>query len=123
MADSDPQPTRREPLAFEAVDGDTGRLVPVQLSYDKLRSLKTAGAGRLYEARDVVREALRAPVAIFEGLTRDADEDRRGVGWRCYVARPGIAYDADGRPTKPLPHTVFLVFVNHENVAYNWRWE
>jgi len=29
----------------------------------------------------------------------------------------------DGSETHPEPNQVFLVFVNDEGVAYNWRWE
>ena len=30
---------------------------------------------------------------------------------------------SDGTETNPYPNQVYLVFVNDEGVAYNWRWE
>ncbi len=66
---------------------------------------------------------LQRPTAIFQGLRRDEDEDRTGAGWRCYSGRPDKAFAADGTERRPYPGQVFLVFVNDEGVAYNWRWE
>jgi hypothetical protein len=66
---------------------------------------------------------LQAPVAVFEGLRRDEDEDRAGYGWRCYCRVPDRAYRSDGTQRPPYPGQVYLVFVNDEGVAYNWRWE
>lgn len=36
---------------------------------------------------------------------------------------PPHSYRADGTQAPPYPGQVFLVFVNDEKVAYNWRWE
>ena len=66
---------------------------------------------------------LEKPTAIFEGLRRDEDEDRWGYGWRCYCGQPEHAYRSDGSLAPPYPGQVYLVFVNDEQVAYNWRWE
>jgi hypothetical protein len=62
---------------------------------------------------------LQKPTAIFQGLTRDEDEDRRGYGWRCYCAIPENSYQSDGTAGFPYPGQVYLVFVNDEGVAYN----
>ena len=67
---------------------------------------------------------LRTPTAIFEGLRTDDDEDQHGTaGWRCYCGVPEFAYHTDGTSRSPYPHQVYLVFVNEDGVAYNWRWE
>ena len=66
---------------------------------------------------------LQHPAAVFEGLRWDEDEDRKGVGWRCYCGIPGHAYLRDGTAIQPYAGQVYLVFVNDERVAYNWRWE
>jgi hypothetical protein len=71
----------------------------------------------------MVPAILQRPTAIFEGLRRDEDEDRWGYGWRCYCGRPDRAYRADGSAIQPYADQVYLVFVNDERVAYNWRWE
>ena len=64
---------------------------------------------------------LQKPTAIFEGLRRD--EDRRGFGWRCYCGQPEQSYRSDGSSAPHYHGQVYLVFVNDERVAYNWRWE
>jgi hypothetical protein len=66
---------------------------------------------------------LQQPTAIFEGIRQDEDEDRQGYGWRCYCGIPESAYHSDGSVRAPYPNQVYLVFVNDESVAYNWRWE
>lgn len=80
------------------------------------------GAGKVKEAGYVVPEVLLKPTAIFEGLTQDSDESRRGAGWRCYVGRPGQCFEDDGRSMPAPRNRVFLVFVNDQRVAYNWYW-
>src|SRR5690606_36045953 len=71
----------------------------------------------------IVPFILLNPTAVFEGLRQDEDEDRSGVGWRCYCGIPENAYRRDGSSRPSYPGQVYLVFVNDEQVAYNWRWE
>ena len=71
----------------------------------------------------IVPMILQQPTAIFEGLRQDEDEDSRGMGWRCYCGIPEHAYHSNGTQRNPYPGQVYLVFVNDERVAYNWRWE
>lgn len=47
---------------------------------------------------------------------------RRGTGWLCYVGRPALCFEDDGRSVPPHQGRVFLVFVTDEWVAYNWYW-
>lgn len=75
------------------------------------------------ECAIIVPMILQHPTAIFEGLREDEDEDPRGVGWRCYCGIPAISYHSDGTERSPYPGQIYLVFVNDEEVAYNWRWE
>jgi hypothetical protein len=56
-------------------------------------------------------------------VSRWHDEDRGGYGWRCYCGVPEQSFRSDGSPGRPYPGQVYLVFVNDEGVAYNWRWE
>jgi len=79
--------------------------------------------GHAKECAYIVPHILRHPTAVFEGLRRDEDEDRLGYGWRCYCGRPVQSYRADGTEQNPYPGQVYLVFVNDERIAYNWRWE
>ena len=39
------------------------------------------------------------------------------------AASPKMRYHKDGTKRTPYPGQVYLVFVNDEGVAYNWRWE
>jgi hypothetical protein len=66
---------------------------------------------------------LQHPSTVFQGLRRDVDEDPGGTGWRCYCGKPTKKFQKDGSEANPDPNQVFLVFVNDESVAYNWRWE
>ena len=117
------EPTRRENLLVEAVDGDTGETCTVQISYDRLRALSRRGKGFILEAAETLPEVLLRPTAIFEGLCSNNDEDARGFGWRCYCGIPSARYRADGQQMPVPENRVFLAFVNTEHVVYNWRWE
>ena len=81
------------------------------------------GMGHAKECAYTVPMILLRPTAIFQGLREDEDEDVRGTGWRCYCGVPEKAYRPDGTERPPYPEQVFLVFVNEDRVAYNWRWE
>lgn len=75
------------------------------------------------ECGHIVPAILKCPTAIFEGLRRDEDEDRQGCGWRCYCGIPEHAYHMDGTMRTPYRDQIYLIFINDEHVAYNWRWE
>lgn len=81
------------------------------------------GLGHASECGRIMPAILINPTAIFEGLRRDDDEDKYGYGWRCYCGVPANSYRRDGTQAPPYPGQVYLVFVNDENVIYNWRWE
>src|SRR4051812_7617582 len=115
--------TRREFILLDAVDPTNGKPCKVQISHDRMIVVTRRSLGQVSEAGYILPTILQAPTAIFEGLRLDEDEDRRGVGWRCYCGVPTAAYRPDGTKRAPWPGQVFLVFVNEEHVAYNWRWE
>jgi len=80
--------------------------------------------GQVLECAELVPFCLSEPKAIFEGLRLDEDEKYSdGPGWRCYSSRPQYAYTEDGDRADPYGDEVFLVFVNHDRIVYNWRWE
>ena len=83
MAEKDE--SRRGGLMVAAVDPIDGRLVELQLSYDRLQFMKRLGVRALKETAFLVPEVLQRPTAIFEGLRREVDEDHGvgGSGWRC----------------------------------------
>jgi hypothetical protein len=88
--------------------------------------MQTVGRRSLGHAKECgycVPEVLQNPSAVFQGLRKDEDEDPSGAGWRCYCGIPTHSYDADGMAAPPRRGQVYLVFVNDEQVAYNWRWE
>ncbi len=95
----------------------------VQVSFDRMQAVGKRSVGQAKECGFIVPAILQGPTAIFEGLRRDEDEDRWGEGWRCYCGIPTVAYHFDGTERKPYPGQVYLVFVNTDRVAYNWRWE
>jgi len=119
---SEGRPRRRDGITLEAVDPPGGKC-RVQVAYERMQVVGRRSLGHAQECGHLVPMVLQHPTAVFEGLCRDDDEDRRGVGWRCYCGVPDRAYYADGAMRPPYPGQVYLVFVNDERVAYNWRWE
>ena len=115
--------SRRQYITIEAVDPKDGTRCEVMISYDRMQAVGRRSMGHAKECAYIVPTILQHPTAIFEGLRRDEDEDRAGYGWRCYCGIPEHAYLADGTAIRPYPGQVYLVFVNDEGVAYNWRWE
>jgi hypothetical protein len=53
-----------------------------------------------------------------KGRGRRSTRDRLAV-----LLREAEQEVREGRVANPDPNQVFLVFVNDEGVAYNWRWE
>ncbi len=114
---------RREFLVIHAVNPVDGKTCEVQISYQRLHAVAARTKGQLMEAANIVPHVLQHPTAIFEGLRREEDEDRWGCGWRCYCGLPLCSYRADGSEAEAYKRQVYLVFVNDQGVAYNWRWE
>ena len=117
--------TRRNSLCIRAVDPKTGKnSIAVYLDYKKIQIIGKRSKGQLLEAAEIVPYVLQNFRQVFEGLCWDEDEKgARGVGWRCYCGLPLYAYSADGTQRQPYEGEVYLVFIDDENVAYNWRWE
>jgi len=115
--------TRRGAILLDAINPGDGKFCKVQLSHERMQAVARRSLGQAKECGYILPVILQKPTAIFEGLRLDDDEDRRGVGWRCYCGMPTVAYRTDGSERTPWPDQVFLVFVNQENIAYNWRWE
>jgi hypothetical protein len=118
MADS-----RREYLCIEALNPLNGETESIQISQQRMLSVGRRSVGHAKECGLIVPEILQNPTAVFEGLRRDEDDDQWGCGWRCYCGIPSNSYTSDGREKASYPMQVYLVFVNDEGVAYNWRWE
>ena len=114
--------TRRQYLEVNAVEPISGQTQIVQISYNRLQSMKKRSMGEIKCARFTVPYILQHPTAVFEGLCLEEDEDARGYGWRCYCGIPENDYSIDGKELETRSNRVFVVFVNTENVAYNWRW-
>jgi hypothetical protein len=116
--------SRRDFITLQAIDPRDGSLAcEVLISYDRMQAVGKRSMGHAKECAFIVPMILQRPTAVFEGLRWDEDEDRSGYGWRCYCGVPDRAYHVDGRQRPPYPGQVYLVFVNDEGVAYNWRWE
>lgn len=109
---TDAEGSRRKYLKLEAIDPITGKMGHVQVSFDRMQAVGRRSMGQAKECGIIVPQVLQSPNAIFEG-----------VGWRCYCGIPERAYHSDGSERSAYPGQVFLVFVNDEGVAYNWRWE
>jgi len=116
--------SRRQYLTLIALEPRDGTLsAEVLVSYDPTQAVARRSLGHARECGLIVPAVLQKPAAIFEGLRSDEDEDPRGYGWRCYCGLPEKSYRADGAAAPPYRGQVYLVFIDDEGVAYNWRWE
>jgi len=122
-----PPPTgdsRRQYITLQAIEPKDGTLsCEIQISFDRMQAVGRRSMGHAKECGIILPMILQKPTAIFEGLRSDEDEDRWGYGWRCYCGIPEQSFRPDGSSARPYPGQVYLVFVNDEKVAYNWRWE
>ena len=117
-------PSRRDYITLLAIEPKDGTLTgEVQISFERMQVVGRRSLGHAKECGLILPMILRTPTAIFEGLRRDEDEDRKGFGWWCYCGLPEHSYRPDGSSAPPYRGQVYLVFVNEERVAYNWRWE
>jgi hypothetical protein len=114
--------SRRDPFSFDALD-PSGVTYKVLIREKRLLALAKLGPAALLEARHLLPQALQAPTVIFQGLRWEGDEDKDRPGWRCYVSKLKFMYDKRGDVVASDPTEVFLVFVNDQMIAYNWRWE
>jgi hypothetical protein len=115
---------RRQHITLLAIEPRDGTLsCEIQISFERIQAVDRRSLGHAKECGIIVPMILQKPTAIFEGLRRDEDEDRWGYGWRCYCGVPEHSYRADGTSAPPYHGQVYLVFLNDERVAYNWRWE
>jgi len=116
---------RRQFIILDAFDPMTGGRSKVQISHDRMQAVAKRGLVQASECAYIVPEILKNPKAVFEGIRWDEDEDRfeGSAAWRCYCGMPAHSYRPDGTPAPPYLDEVYLVFINHESVAYNWRWE
>jgi hypothetical protein len=105
-----------------AIDPLSGGQTEVLISHRRMHAVARRSLGHAKECGILVPYALQHPTAIFEGLRRDDDEDRRSPGWYCYCTKPRRSFNENGEEQPAYPNQVFLVFVNREKVAYNWRW-
>jgi len=116
--------SRRQYIILNAAEpSDSSRTCEVQISFERIQTVARRSMGHAKECGVILPYILQNPTAVFEGLRWDEDEDLRGYGWRCYCGVPKVAFHTDGAKHKPYPDQVYLVFVNDEGVAYNWRWE
>ena len=110
-------------LNIKGHDPVTGKEIDVYISYERLQAIAKRSRGQIRETAELVPLTLQCRGPVFEGLCVDGDEDRRGVGWRCYCSSPDYGYTQEGDRCPPRAGQVYLVFVNEDRVAYNWRWE
>lgn len=115
--------SRRGCLTIKAYDPETKGEIEVYLSHERLLAVGKRSKGQVLEAAELVPQVLQCGGPVFEGFRTEEDEDKRGVGWRCYCGIPDRSYSSDGERRAPRRGQVYLVFVNEDRVVYNWRWE
>ncbi len=115
---SSTSPTPRDCSEVPAVDAD-GSACVLLLRSRKIEETARRGSGPAHELGYTVPWAVKNPTAMFRGVREEGEPK-----WRCYVSRPGRAYDyRTGECRSAWAGEVFLVFVNDDRIIYNWRWE
>jgi hypothetical protein len=116
---------RRMHILLDAFEPSTNGVCKVQISYRRMQAVAKRGIVQASECAFIVPAILLHPEAVFEGIRRDEDEDKHegGAGWQCYCGIPASSYRTDGSAAPPYADEVYLVFINSERIAYNWRWE
>src|SRR4051812_39976547 len=93
---------RRRYITLMAIEPRDGTLsCEVQISFERMQSVGRRSIGHAKECGYIMPAILRKPSAVFEGLRRDEDEDRRGYGWRCYCGVPEQSFRVDGTSAPP----------------------
>jgi hypothetical protein len=112
-------------IEFPALDPATGEYgTPVRVTPRRQEMCTRRSKGAVAELAYLVSEALKSPNHIYEGIRWNEDDDSQDSdGWRCYCLKPEFAFNNDGERRPAYEGEVFLVFVNTDRVAYNWRWE
>src|SRR5690606_16567127 len=73
--------TRRQYLTLMAIEPGDGTLTcEILVSFDRMQAVAKRSMGHTKECGLILPQILQTPSAIFEGLRRDEDEDRSGVG-------------------------------------------
>ncbi len=101
-----------------AIDPRDGTTWDIRVSEAKIESIAKRSWGQVKELAYLVPEVLSGPTAVFQGVREVGEKD-----WLCYCGVPGYAYAKDGRRIAARIGEVYLVFVNADRVAYNFRWE
>jgi len=118
--------TRRSDLQRLAVNPVTGKTdLAVTLSMDRVKFLAKRGNKADLWRVTLIDNVLLYPKAIFSGIRFEEDEKHscHSPGWLCYCGYPPIDFRLPGQETAPPVRKVFLVFVNEDQIAYNWGWE
>lgn len=103
----------------QAIDPFTGKKWDIRISHERRDIVVKRGAGHARELAYCVTETLESPKRIYQGIR---EEDERE--WLCYCGKPEYRYHGvSGDQRVADAYEVFLVFVNADRVAYNWRWE
>ncbi len=81
--------SRRNHLTLAAVEPADGTMGEVMVSFDRMHAVAKRSMGQAKECGFIVPMILQQPTAVFEGLRQDADEDKKGYGWLCYLRTSG----------------------------------
>jgi hypothetical protein len=124
-ANRPPAPSDRLPLKALNPAGGT---FEVYVTRKRAEWAARGGKGALLEIQHTVAAVLADPDHVYEGIRWEEDEDRDKAdkvdSWLCYCGSPDSYYKPNNTTPRPSsPDHVFLIFVNHDRVAYNWRWE
>ncbi|MGL6225729.1 MAG: hypothetical protein ACRC10_03775 [Thermoguttaceae bacterium] len=118
--------TEKNPYKCSAIDPKTGKdTLILTLSKRKIEMLGRRGNRGDIQRVLLVRDTLLHPSGIFSGIRFEEDEEHScdAPGWLCYCSLPIRDFTRSGEECNPPYNKVFLVFVNDEEIVYNWYWE
>ena len=117
------QESRREYITIVAIDPIYGKPCEVLISYDRIQAV---GREVLVTPKNVhisfrlFCNILRPFLKVFGGTRTNP---AKALAGDVTAAFRNKSFLQDGTPIRPYAGQIYLVFVNDENVAYNWRWE
>jgi hypothetical protein len=98
-------------------DPDTGGTKELRITRSRLDWIYKSAPPWMATSAAAAMATLRAPEYVFEGLSRDGQEQGR-----CYVSRPPFRVLGDGARVPATPGEALLVFHTEEEFIHEWRW-
>src|ERR1044072_8058767 len=88
-------------ISLRAIDPQSGKDTNVLMSHRGMHAVVQWSQAK--ECGLLVPYTLQHPTAVFEGLRKDEEEDRRAPGCYCYCSKPPWSFNDNGEEQPALP--------------------